>query len=91
MESYPSKDELLTVISVDLESITVRGADRFVYQARCLPTHVSLQAKPLEPLDTLCVSHVNSDISAVVERVIKGSLDGCKYKLDQYKPVSEQN
>ncbi len=92
MESYPRKEETLIVISVEQQYITVRGPDRFVYQARCIPTHVRRQAKPLKPKDFLFVTHANFDISAVVERVTKrGSLDGCKYKLDQYRPVSEQN
>lgn len=90
MESYPgNKDELLTVISVGQQSITVRGAGGFEYHGKCLPTHASLQAKPLQPQDILRVIHVNPDKSAVVERVTHGSPDRCQYMLYDYAPVSK--
>ncbi|MEX0805647.1 MAG: hypothetical protein WD688_20370 [Candidatus Binatia bacterium] len=92
MESYLiNKDELLTVISMGQQSITVRGAGGFEYHAKCLPTHSSLQAMPLQLQDILRVMHVNPDRSAVVERVTHGSPDGCQYMLYDYVPVSKHD
>ncbi len=88
MESYPrNQDELLTVISVGQQSITIRGAGGSDYHARCLTKHASPQEKPLHPQDLLRVMQVNPDKSAVVERVTGGSPDGCQYMLYEYTPV----
>jgi hypothetical protein len=92
VESYPrNKDELLTLISVEPHSITIRGAAGFEYHAKCLPKHASLQAEPLQPQNILRVMHVNPDKSAVVERVTHGSPDGCQYMLYDYAPVSKHD
>ena len=91
MENYPRVNELLTVMSVGKQSITVKGAGGLLYSARCIPKNVSLQAEPLEPGHDLQVTHVNhgSDRGAVVERIIKGSPDGCDYMLYEYVPLSK--
>ena len=92
MESYPrNKDELLTVISVEQQFITIRGGGGFEYHAKCLPTHASLQAKPLQTQDILRVIQVNPDKSAVVERVTQGSPDGCQYMRHDYAPASKHD
>jgi len=90
MESYPKNDDLLTVISVDQQSITIRGAGGSEYHAKFLPTRASQQAKPLQVTDILRVVQVSPDKSAVVERVTGGSPDGCQYMLSEYTSVSAQ-
>lgn len=91
MESCPRKDETLTVISVEKDSITVRRPNKVVFQARWEQTHKSQKAKPLEPKHYLLVTK-ESPTSVEVERVTKeGSRDGCKYMLYEYLLVSEQN
>ena len=91
MENYPRVNELLTVMSVGKQSITVKGAGGLLYSARCIPKNISLQAESLEPGHDLQVTHMNhgSDRGAVVERFIKGSPDGCGYMLYEYALLSK--
>lgn len=68
MEPRPYvRGELLKVIAVEPPYVVVEGMNRAHHRARCIPSHASLGAEPLQPEDQLLVDTMLPDL-AVVER-----------------------
>jgi len=90
MEPDPyARDGRLTIITVELPDVVVKGMNGARHRARCVPTDESKRAGPLQSGDLLIVRSMNSGL-AVVERVTAGRPDGCWYMLLEFRLISHQ-
>jgi len=83
VEYYPARvGELLSVIAVEPQRITLIGHGGHHYHARYGAAHERPTVAPLRPADILVVLHPNPlGKSALVEHATPGGRDGDQYHL----------
>ena len=83
MEYYPARaGELLSVIAVEPQRITLIGHGGHHYHARYGAADERPTVAPLQPADILVVLHPNPvEKSAVVTHATTGNRDGDQYRL----------